>query len=137
MDCSHAKTDLMFCVLVACVNLQKKGISEPESTASTKRRMYRNAVHAQNKPMDVNIQYLRQLSGLDFSAWAMNTTHWHQMFSDISNKKSDPVFADVFFNISCKYFTMNSVPWGQDTKQGVFILVSLVKGNQGRLSLEM
>ena len=31
-------------------------------------------------------QYLRQLSGLDFSAWAMNTTHWLQMFSDISNK---------------------------------------------------
>ena len=31
-------------------------------------------------------QYLRQLSGFDFSAWAMNTTHWLQMFSDISNK---------------------------------------------------
>ena len=31
-------------------------------------------------------QYLRQLSGLDFSAWAMNTTYWHQMFSNIRNK---------------------------------------------------
>ncbi len=47
------------------------------------------------------------------------------------------VFADVFFNVSCKYFTLNSVPWGQDTKKGVVILVSLVKGNQERLSREM
>ena len=44
-----------------------------------------------------NNQYLRQLSGLDFSAWAMNTTHWHQMFSDIGNKNQNRCLRMYFF----------------------------------------
>ena len=62
----------------------------------------------------------------------MNTTHWHQMFSDIRNKNQIPVFAEVFFNSSCKDFTLTVVLEGRDTKRGVFILVSVVKGNPGR-----
>ena len=59
------------------------------------------------------LQYLRQLSGLDFSAWAMNTTHWHQMFSDIRNKNQIRCLRMYFLISRVNILHPDSVSWGK------------------------